>query len=707
MIRAALLNLALTTVLIACGQSNTNMRAVRLMAEVDSIAPSITLRWQEFPSVTAYTIFRRAAGATTWGPAIATLPGTALQYEDLTVQLGTGYEYKVQRTAGSTGYGYVRSGIMMPPVEYRGKMVLVVASGLVDQIEAGIAGLEADLNADGWMVIRHELTTEATPGSVRELIQNDYDAEPSEVKAVYLLGHTPVAYTGDHAPDGHGYHQGAWPCDGYFGEMNGPWTDNSVSSVGSTWSWNHNIPGDGKFDQNDMAGEVELQVGRVDLHDLTVFATPEADLLTAYLQRAHAWKRAEWTVPGTAVVWDNLEWSDYPLAVSGYLSAAPCVGIDGVTQLDPQQGRFRDHYLVYDDLFTCHVSTGLKYDIQGTSIFPGTDHGLNDTDLVACTHGGVFNLSVGSYYGDWDNRDNFLRAVIAKGNALAHVWSGMPNWYLHPMGMGEPIGYCAWRTMNNVNNDYSLQNGGWQGQSMEQSHMTLMGDPSLRMRYVSPPTDLVATNEQWFARFDWSPSPSAVEGYLIYRIDDVEDTIVRVTPEPVQGTQYISDQPFIPGARYMVRALRLMTTPSGSYYDLSLGAEAIAEGELVADCEGVVGGTAIPGAPCDDGDPLTVADVYDLSCDCAGSPIGLEENEQDAALSLWPSPAGDVLQVSVQRPGGTYIIRTMDSSEVKRGAVVTAIQRIDTSALPAGAYLLEYRKDRDIQPVYRRFVVQR
>lgn len=706
MYRSLLLNLFLALVLAACGQSTTNMRAVRVMADVDSATSTITLRWQELEGATGYTIYRRAAGATTWGAAIATLPGTALEYADASVDIGAGYEYKVQRSAEDTGYGYVRSGIAVPPVDYRGRVVLVVANGIADALETAIRQLENDLNADGWTVVRHDLTASATAVSVRALIQGDYNTAPQDVKAVYLLGHVPVAYMGAHAPDGHSYHSGAWPGDGYFGEMNGSWTDNSVTATGSSWAWNHNVPGDGKFDQSDFPSAVELQVGRVDLSRMNIFTESETELLEAYLDRAHAWKTAAFTVPQTAAVWDNLEWSNYPLATSGYLSAVPCVGIDAVVQLEPSQGQFHQRYLNYDDLFTYHGSTGLQQATSEGVIFPGTDNGLWDSLLVDNQHGGVFNLSVGSYYGDWDNTDNFLRAVIAKGNALAHMWSGMPNWYLHPMAMGEPIGYCAMRTMNNSNSDYSLQNGGWQGQSMEQSHMTLMGDPSLRMRYVAPPSELVATNEDWFVNFTWTPSPAQVNGYHIYRIDDVAGTIVRITPEPVQGTAFTSTTvPFVPGDRYMVRALQLVTTASGSYYDLSLGALAIAEGQAIADCEGVLGGPAIPGTACDDGDAQTSGELYDLSCECVAGPIGIGENTGADALVLWPSPADQELRLTAHTPGGMYIVRSLDGAEVMSGRVTAKAHLIATDALPVGSYVLEYRAAGTGPVVNRRFVV--
>lgn len=688
--RNVLLNIFCALALLACGQSSTNMRAVRVEATVDSLAPSITVQWQPLAGASGYTVYRRAVGAITWGASIASLGASATSYTDASVVPGLGYEYKVQRGGSSTGYGYVRSGIGVPSVETRGYMALIVAAGLDTALEGPIGQLVDDLNGDGWLVLRHDMEMNTTPAEVRGILQADHTATAGGLKAVYLLGRVPVLYSGNHAPDGHSYHSGAWPCDGYYGEMNGVWTDNTVNNAQGNWSWNHNVPGDGKTDQSDFPGAVELAVGRVDLSRLDFYATPENDMLADYLGRAHSWKHAEHTVPATAAVWDNLEWADYPLATSGYLSAVPCVGIDSTTQLNPAQGQFHQHYLANDNLFTYHASTGLQVAVPGGTIFPGTEGGLWDSLLVGSTHGGVFNLSLGSYYGDWDNTDNFLRALIARGNALAHMWSGMPNWYLHPMAMGEPIGYCALRTMNNSNTDYSLQNGGWQGQSMGQAHMALMGDPSLRMRYIAPPTDLVATNMQWYAHFTWQPSPAAVDGYHIYRVDEEAGVISRVNGALITGTTFTSTVPFVPGARYMVRASQLVSTPSGTYHDLSLGALATATGTPIADCAGTVGGSAIPGTPCDDGDPLTFDELYDSTCTCVTAPIGMAENDKASALRVWPTPARDVLNVAVQSPGGQFSVRNANGTEVMQGRLSSATTLVRVEQLPSGPYVLVY-----------------
>ena len=201
------------------------------------------------------------------------------------------------------------------------------------------------------------------------------------------------------------------------------------------------------------------------------------------------------------------------------------------------------------------------------------------------------------------------------------------------------------------------------------------------------------------------PVASGGGRYHIYRIDDEEGTITRITSAPVQDTAFLSDVLFVPGVRYMVRALQLVTSASGSYDDLSLGAIDIAEGQQVADCMGMIGGPAIPGSPCDDGDETTQWEAWDESCECAVGPIGIGESSKQDGLRLWPSPADDVVVVAARVPGGGYIIRSMDSAEVARGTITSGTGRVPVARLPNGAYTLEYRSMPQAVPVVRRFIV--
>ena len=108
----------------------------------------------------------------------------------------------------------------------------------------------------------------------------------------------------------------------------------------------------------------------------------------------------------------------------------------------------------------------------------------------------VFNSWFASYFWEWDVENAFLRAPLAaKGYGLVNLWSDTPVWVLHHMALGKTIGYSA-RVSQNNNGYYNLY-GDPAGQLPPTSfrrgvHMSLMGDPTLRMHMVTPPTTLLA-----------------------------------------------------------------------------------------------------------------------------------------------------------------------------------------------------------------------
>src|SRR5205814_612394 len=185
------------------------------------------------------------------------------------------YEYAVVKDAGSyKGYGYVQSGINVPLLENRGKVVLVVDRTYAAQLASELNRLQQDLVGDGWTVLRHDVGRSDSVVSVKNLIKADYNADPAGVKSVFLFGHVPVPYSGQLNPDGHPEHIGAWPADVYYGDMDGNWTDSSVNYTQSANSDPAdrarltNRPGDGKFDQTQIPSSLELEVGRVDLANM-------------------------------------------------------------------------------------------------------------------------------------------------------------------------------------------------------------------------------------------------------------------------------------------------------------------------------------------------------------------------------------------------------------------------------------------------------
>jgi hypothetical protein len=678
---------SLLLVLTACGQSASDRTAVKLNATVTEAPPSITLQWQPISNSTSFSIYRKAPTASTWGTAVASLGGSITQWTDVNVTLGQSYDYKVVRSASGTGYGYIRSGIRVPAEEDRGTLVMLVAADLASQLSVEVSQVEEDLLADGWWVIRHDVPTTATTTSVRQLVIADVQADP-DVKAVYILGHVPVPYSGNINPDGHAEHRGAWACDAYYGEMNSTWTDASVNSAASAFPWNINVPGDGKYDQSDLPSAVELMVGRVDLTNLPSFPLTSSQLMWNYLNKAHRWKRKELTVPATAVLFDDLQWTGYPLAQSGHMALSACVGPSAVTEVVASAAPFIEQLTAEPRLWTYHCSTGAQSTgTQGQITFVGTQSGANTQQVANASAQGIFNMSFGSYYGDWDNEDNYLRALLGTGNALTHVWSSIPNWYMYPMAMGETIGHCTRLSQNNTQQVHSPQNAGWQGQSVSRIHMALMGDPTLRQVQVAPPTDLTITRTGWYADLTWSPAPEPVAGYVIHRIDTVSGAFVRVNPELVTGTSYSSNSVFFPGDRYVVRAVQWVTGNTGSFMALSLGAVARAEGVAVEDCQGVLGGQAVPGAACDDDDPLTVNDVLNEGCQCAGE-LSTGVRSYDDGPGFVVERGADRITFRADRSmDAPYRIVSSQGATIRSGWMRGEREVISTTGLAPGAYL--------------------
>lgn len=619
MLRTLSLTLSVLLSFVAFSQSSSERAAVRITATVQN-TPSITLSWAPIGSTTSLAVYRKTKTASSWGSAVATPGATSTTWTDNSISTGVGYEYKIVRiSAGVTGTGYVHAGIHVPVVDYRGKMILLVDNTLAPALATEITQLINDLRADGWGVIRSDVSRTASVTSVKSIIQGHYNSDPANVKALYILGHVPVPYSGNITPDGHEDTRGARPTDAFYADMDGVWTDNSVNNTMTTQQRTWNTPGDGKFDQSDLPSNVELQVGRVDMYDLPAFGSTEVQLMRNYLNKAHNYKVKGWVPNQRAVLVDNLQWVGNPIAASGWRASAL------VGQISPEPAApvlsFNNYINGQSYLWTAHYGGGLIAQEGGVTTYNGTSGGSTTQELASSvTMGGVFNMSLGSFYYDWDSRNNFLRAVIARGDGLTHCWAGIPAWYFHHMGLGENIGYSVAVSMNNTGL-YTPTTEGWQS-SVGRTHLNLMGDPSLRMKMVAPPSNLMVTNAGGHAAFSWTASADGAMGYHVYHVDLATQMTNRLTNTPVTATSWNSGSvPFVAGKHYMVRAVVLEVSASGNYYNQSLGAMAVTSGSSATDCLGVPGGSANVGSPCNDNNACTINDVYNASCQCAGTSI--------------------------------------------------------------------------------------
>jgi hypothetical protein len=514
--------------------------------------PAITLSWPANAQATGFTVYRKAIPSASWGSPIASLPQTATGYQDTNVSVGIPYEYRVSSstTGGVFANGYLASGIELPLVESRGKVVLVVDGTYASSLATELAQLARDLAGDGWTVLRHDVLRNAAVPSVKALIQADYQADPSNVKAVFLFGHVPVPYSGATNPDGHPDHYGAWPADLYYGDMDGVWTD--VQDYSSTVAGRqHNLAGDGKFDQTYAPSSIELQVGRVDLADMPSFSRSELELLRQYLNKDHNFRHRLVTAQRRGLVDDNFGYfSGEAFAASGWRNFSAFFGAANVQALDWFGTLATQSYLW---AYGC-----------GGGWYQGAGGVGSTANFAATDTQAVFTMLFGSYFGDWDTTDNFLRAPLATSTwGLTSAWAGRPHWYFHHMGMGEPIGYSARVSQNN--------SGTYAGGYGPAVHVALMGDPTLRMHVVAPPTALTAgAPSGGTALLQWAPSADPVLGYAVFRAPSPNGSFTRVNAALVTGTFYAA--PASGGETWSVRAVLLESGGAGSYYNASQAA---------------------------------------------------------------------------------------------------------------------------------------
>jgi len=514
---------------------------VELSARISTSPPTILLAWPT--NEARFTVYRRDPGSTSWGSG-TNLSACATSYTDTVVNVGAAYEYRLTKTEsghGRSAPGYVYAGIESPLIEDRGKVILLVDSVTATNLPAELARLQQDLVGDGWTVLRHDVSRSDSVTNVKAIVKAEYDADTNHVKSLFVFGRVPVPFAGNTSPDGHGAR--AFPSDLFYAEIYGTtWTDTSVSNT--TWgdSVNQNIPDDGKFDQSNLQSAPELESGSVDMYNMPAFTNcPEQDLLRRYLNKDHAFRQAQMNIERRGLVNDT--W-DLRTAQEGWRNFAPF--------FSPTNVNARWWWDMQTESYLWAYSCGYGQDEVGLAQF---------TYLPLKT---VFTMLFGSWSGDWEDANNKMRCVLASMPSgltcswAGHGYHGLPPWYYHHMALGQTAGFCA---------RYSQATAGTAPVWME-----LVGDPTLRMHPVKPataPTALLAGSD---VVVTWGTSPDTnIRGYHVYRSSSSAGAYVRVTGTLLDGTNYTDSAAPAGTNYYMVRAVKLETSASGTYLNPSQG----------------------------------------------------------------------------------------------------------------------------------------
>ncbi|MDA1274323.1 MAG: FG-GAP-like repeat-containing protein [Verrucomicrobia bacterium] len=541
---------------------HTNMM---MLSATSSPPNSITLSWR-YGADTPVTIERKTPSQSTWTPLQSGY--RPLNFTDSGLTVGQRYEYRV---AGN----YLVTAINAPPVDDWGKVILVIDNTIASAIATELNTLKTNLAGDGWSVIstnvpRHDDVTWANNvaviASIKGFITNTFNADPSNTKAVFLVGHVPIPYSGFHGFDGHG--ERCAPSDGYYGDVDGVYTDNTNNPVGqfSNDPRHDNVAGDGKFDQNQFPSDLELAVGRIDCLDLPAYAgKTEVDLLKQYLNKNDRYRRKLITVATDRVVTGSYF---YTLGRTEYIFPMFAQGLRNGSRLvgNSPGAIVEDDVLLPNNpaLLGVHGGHGTSFQVEGKGY---TFHTSTNLATPALEPQVPFCLFFGSFFWDWAYPNDLMRAFVAMPNYglgamyVVSAGSGFKSVLgsFEPVAMGEPIGAGYLRTINENPDTTGVD-----------TFISILGDPTLRFQLLAPPTNL-SGNSGTDVTLNWSAPPEAGQ-YFVYRsTNNLDGPWTKLTTNPISLTTY-NDNPAPSGSKmYRVRALKVTTTASGSYTNLSQG----------------------------------------------------------------------------------------------------------------------------------------
>ena len=530
----------------------------------------VRLNWPQVTYTGQYQIYKRQSlKIEDFGVSpFAVVAGNSNGFTDSTVKAGEAFEYQFAKVNGATtdAIGYVYAGNKLKEQTQFGGIILLIDSTYQIPVASQILRLQQDLSSEGWLVKTIYAGRNQTPPTVKTYIQTAFNNFKGQAKTLFIIGHVTVPYSGYFSgsgdavpPDGHvegsGNHTGAWPADVYYADMKNNWTDNSVNCTTGIQPRMYNIPGDGKFDQTKIPDTLDLEVGRVDLFNMPTFKKSDTALIQNYLDRDHNWRVGNWQPIERSLLDDNF--TTLNLSSTGYNNFSALVRADSnFTNRDYIPSQKKGSYL---------WSYGC-----GAGSFT-TCSGIGATaDFANDSFSNVFTMLAGSFFGDWDNQNNFLRAPVAQ-SSLASFWGGLPKWYVHHMGLGMNIGYGARLTQNNQGFYFD---GGF-NQSGHSVHIALMGDPTLKMRNIGAVPQVTAVSNARKVYLNWKSVAGNIDGYCIYKVDSQTNQYVRVNTNIITATFYVDDKNYYTGNyTYAARAIRLETTASGSYYNVGVSAYA-------------------------------------------------------------------------------------------------------------------------------------
>jgi hypothetical protein len=526
-------------------------------------------------------VYRRPLNGGAWILQASNLPPGTGNWTDLNVSPGQAWEYQVRRGSpwvysgvSYNAIGYACGAVQYDQSDYKGQMILLVAQSLVTNLPGKITRLKKDLTGDGWLV--NELVVPDATGwdsgdtvvTIKNQILSVYNSASAgdKPKVLFILGHVPLPRSGSSnvvTPDQHVQHAGARGADSYYADIDGVWTDAATFNPGGLQTpYAINLPGDYKFDQDFLPSDVEMAFGRVDFRDLTDFGTSETILTEQYLDRLNNYRYA---TPGFFMGSKTAFYYGYDNSNDQSLRCLPNISGNNQVFENSSPNPYNSAFLNANGPFAVNM--------QNKSI-------PNITDWVTTGMPSTIFSSDQSFWGWGDvpqNNSNYsrIRALLAANSkCLITFWTTTGANQFHRMAIGENFGQSLKEVINynTANNNLERPRQMYDTQAwLYRTHMTMYGDPTLRIYQVYPPSNLTIATGNNAASLNWSASTDPnLLGYHVYRSVSEFGKYQRLTNVPLTALTY-TDAAYQNGNWYMVRAVRYQTTGSGIFINPSQG----------------------------------------------------------------------------------------------------------------------------------------
>ncbi|MFC2171136.1 PKD domain-containing protein [Acidobacteriota bacterium] len=180
----------------------------------------------------------------------------------------------------------------------QGRLCIVVHQDVYQDTLPGLEQLKQDLTSTGYTVLIREYVS-GSAEELRDSLAHLY-AEPESLTGAVLIGAIPYVIYEQMCDDGWGDHYNDFPCDIFFMDLDGTWSD--VLDQEEVQS------GNGKYDTRSGNLDLEIWVSRMKT-DLLYSLGGETEILNAYLYRNHRYRTGELSPEKKALVYNDDDWA--------------------------------------------------------------------------------------------------------------------------------------------------------------------------------------------------------------------------------------------------------------------------------------------------------------------------------------------------------------------------------------------------------------